>query len=324
MVTALLLLMLLPALVTDASGAVRCDIALTENCPGAFLKALATADPAPLQTCATAHAKSLGSVCSTAELTSICKCEVAMWDACSAAVKQNEFACAMCLLGHSEALVKSGCLDPELAGFCTLPMPKPPGPPPPPGPPTPPYPPPPAPSPVPPGFCKPYPPTFKLPGTDGYSFSCPQGGICPKCGGWGGSSGGLHGAHYNETCECPKPTKNKSKRRVNWFIQAAQMDSDMGGAPVPRKEADSNRPNATDLIWMAGALAPDTTSIVTFVGGMYACETACPCERKGITGDCPWAPGTMTPNPGAFSCNCPSCGTYGRTSSIVANLVHFT
>jgi hypothetical protein len=24
------------------------------------------------------------------------------------------------------------------------------------------------------------------------------------------------------------------------------MDSDMGGAPVPRKEADSNFPNATD------------------------------------------------------------------------------
>ena len=120
-------------------------------------------------------------------------------------------------------------------------------------------------------------------------------------GGWGGSSGSLHGAHYNETCECPQPNKMKRKRRVNWFIQAAQMDSDMGGAPVPRKQADFNSPNATDLIWMAGALAPDTTSTITFVGGMYACETACPCQRKSITGDCPWAPGTVTPNPGALS-----------------------
>ena len=311
---ALLVLLLLPTLnlvpVGDTSAVTRCDIALTENCPAAFLKALATTDPAPLQTCATAHAKSLGSVCSVPELASICKCEVAMWGACSAAVKQNEFACAMCLLGHAGALVRSGCLDPELAGFCTLPMPKPPGPPPPPGPPAPPPPlPPPPPGPPPPGFCKPYPPTFRLPGTDGYSFSCPQGGICPKCGGWGGSSGGLHGAHYNETCACPKPSSKKhNTRRVNWFIQAAQMDSDMGGAPVPRKEADSNFPNATDLIWMAGALAPDTASIVTLVGGMYACETACPCGRKGITGDCPWAPGTVTPNPGVFKWS-NSCGT---------------
>jgi hypothetical protein len=37
---------------------------------------------------------------------------------------QNEFTCALCVLGHANELVQGGCLDPELQGFCTIPLPK--------------------------------------------------------------------------------------------------------------------------------------------------------------------------------------------------------
>ena len=135
--------------------------------------------------------------------------------------------------------------------------------------------------------CRPYPPTFPLPGTDGFSFSCPGGGFCPACGGWGGSTGGSAGAHHDESCECPAPAPTRP-RRVNWYVQASFLATDMGGQPTPRSIVDARAPNATDLVWLAGALAPDTASTVTLVGGVYACETACPCRRAGVSGECPW------------------------------------
>jgi hypothetical protein len=124
------------------NGVARCDIALADNCPAALAKTLHSKDPAPCQACATAHAVSLRSVCPAPELASICKCEAAMAAACGAERAKSEWPCALCVLGHVNALVKqSGCLDPELQGFCTLPLKPPPGPAPPPGPPAPPTPP---------------------------------------------------------------------------------------------------------------------------------------------------------------------------------------
>jgi hypothetical protein len=51
----------MPLMASSAASALRCDIALVENCPGPMLHAFAAEDPRPLQTCATAHAASLRS-----------------------------------------------------------------------------------------------------------------------------------------------------------------------------------------------------------------------------------------------------------------------
>lgn len=127
--------------VTEVAQA-RCDLTLAEVCPSALAKTFATNDAAPCQVCATAKAASLRPACTVAgELASICKCEAAMAGACEAERLKSEFPCTLCLLDHADELVKAGCLDPELQGFCTLPRlgpapaPAPPGPPPPPAPP---------------------------------------------------------------------------------------------------------------------------------------------------------------------------------------------
>eukprot|EP01046_Picozoa_sp_COSAG06_P118218 COSAG06_NODE_65363_length_257_cov_0.651899_1_plen_81_part_01 len=41
--------------------------------------------------------------------------------ACEAERLKSEFPCTLCLLNHADELVKAGCFDPELQGFCTLP-----------------------------------------------------------------------------------------------------------------------------------------------------------------------------------------------------------